>query len=208
MIKLPIENKEFEAINVMLAKTGQVPMISFSDSEGVDPQMALNTLRQVSSMIQAEGWYFNTEHGYPLTRDEGGRITVAEDIIRVDVDAAYVNMCNADPIQRGNKLYDRRGHTYIFADDIEATVVRLLPFGELPEIARQFITLKAAQSFQTEVLGSDTIDQLLIREVERTRAQFYAEHTRVSGLGFLTGTRKSTFGRNIPFSALAHRRLR
>lgn len=200
-------SKEFDAINVMLAKIGRVPMISFDDSEGVDPQMARNTLRQTNALVQAEGWYFNTEHNYPLERNADGEIYIDADIARVDIDAAFINRHGIDPVQRGTRLYDRANHTYVFENDIEATIVRVLSIEELPELARQYITLKAAQAFHAEVIGSATIDQLLSRDTERARTQLYAEHIRVSGLGLFSGMKKSTFGRRIPQKALLWKEL-
>ena len=58
-------------------------------------------------------------------------------------------------------MYDRIGNKYTFDDDIEVDMVVLLPFDEIPEVARRYITLRAARTYQQRILGNDTLSKML-----------------------------------------------
>ena len=60
-------------------------------------------------------------------------------------------------VLRGNRLYDRRNHTFKFDKPIRVDTVILLPFDQLPEVAREYITFRAARIFQERVVGSDLL---------------------------------------------------
>lgn len=144
-----------EAINHMLGTIGESPITTLSGDLTVDVLNATQVLSQTLKDVLSEGWYFNTEHNYPLTRDGNDEILIPGDIIHVDVNPASGS--NLNVIIRGTKLYDLTNHTTEFDDDIEATVKRLIDFESLPLSARTYIMHRAARVFQGQQLGDTNI---------------------------------------------------
>jgi hypothetical protein len=60
---------------------------------------------------------------------------------------------------RGNKVYNRKDHTFTFSKAISVDMVVLLEWDDLPEPARQYIVSRASREFQRRVVGSGQLDQ-------------------------------------------------
>lgn len=145
---------ELEAINTMLSTIGEAPVNTVEDNGIVDAVIARQILRSTSREVQARGWHFNTERGFLLTPDSEGFITLPPTVLRVDT---VEESQDIDVVLRGNRLYDRRNHTFKFNKPIRVDAVILLPFDEIPEVAREYITIRAARIFQERVVGSDSL---------------------------------------------------
>lgn len=148
-----VSTTELEAVNIMLDCINEAPVSSLTGSGLVDVAKAKDTLSEVSREVQEKGWHFNTEYDYPLTRDVDGYIPLATNMARVDVNECYTRH---DAVQRGARLYWLNEHTYVFDQDLEGEVIFYLPWTDLPQAARQYITIRAARRFQGRQLGSDT----------------------------------------------------
>ena len=109
-------------------------------------------LNDVSRTVQSKGYAFNKEYEFPLSRDTDGLITLAPNMLQVDVDDCFHGV---DPIARGLALYDRKNHTSIFTADLTATVVILLPWDSLPQAARNYIAIRAARAFAVRMQTGD-----------------------------------------------------
>jgi hypothetical protein len=146
---------ELEAVNILLAATGESPVSSLSDSGLADVAEAKATLDEQSRLVQSRGWSFNTEYEYPLVPDTDGFITLPQNTLKADLGRGFFQV---DAVQRGLRLYDRKNHTYMFESGRSLTgdMVFLLGFDELPQAVRYYITVKAARVYQARVLGSDT----------------------------------------------------
>lgn len=144
---------ELEAVNVMLSVIGEAPINTLEGAATVDVIQAKAILSQVSREVQSVGWHFNTERDYPLLPDVNGNIILASNMVLVDADTE----ADIDVAQRGNKLYDRKNHTFKFTKSIKAEVIYLLSFEELPQVARQFIVVRVARIFQDRMVGSETL---------------------------------------------------
>ncbi|QDB71020.1 tail tubular protein A [Bordetella phage vB_BbrP_BB8] len=148
---------ELEAVNLMLDVIGESPISSLNDSAVVDAVKAKAVLSEVSRAVQQKGWHFNTEKDYELVPTVFEKeIQLPGNFLRVDTvgpDKA------TDVVQRGNRLYDRRKHTYKFDKSLKVDMVVLLPFEELPEAARYYIAVRAARVFQARTVGSESLYQ-------------------------------------------------
>jgi len=143
-----------DAINTMLGTIGEAPVETLDGAVPVDVQTAKSVLAEVLKEVLSQGWHFNTENDYPLTRTAENKIIVPSNAIHVDLnDDIYRN--ELDVIIRGQYLYDRKNHTYIFEKDLKVTIMQLFDFEELPELVRNYIKLRAARVFQGRILGSD-----------------------------------------------------
>lgn len=153
---------ELEAVNVMLAVIGESPINSLNSPAVVDAVTAQAVLSEISRAVQSTGWHFNIELDYTLTP------TVFEKEIQVPGNCLRVHTSGddrfTDVTQRGTRLYDRKNHTYRFDKSLKVDMVILLPFTELPEAARYYITIRAARTFQARTVGSEALYQFTAQD--------------------------------------------
>ena len=165
---MPTLTTKLETVNSMLGHIGETPVNSIADTNAlpVSAAMAVTIVDEVSREVQAEGWHFNTENNVELTPDSQGNITIPEDIIELDVADKTI-----DVVQRGLSLFDRRTNTTTFKDKITVSLIRLLDWDSLPEVARRYITLRASRVFQGRVVGSRELEALIARDEFQARAR-------------------------------------
>lgn len=145
---------ELEAVNRLLINIGETPINTLENPGVVDAVRARQTLFDTSRGVQAHGWHWNRDRDFPLTRS----FPLNEILLPASTLTVTFRGRPEDTfVLRGRRLYDARRHTYSFAQDLVADVVTFLPFEEIPEPARQFITLSAARTFQENAIGSDTL---------------------------------------------------
>ena len=156
-LEVPTVTTELDAVNTMLEAIQTAPISAFTDPVPAEIVSARNLLEKVSVKVQTKGWHFNTEHKYLLTPDSiDNFITLAPNIVRVDLN----DIATHDVVQRGTRLYDRLNRTFVFPAgvDLEAEVTILLGWSELPEVARAYITLRAARNYQQAIVGNLELD--------------------------------------------------
>ena len=142
-----------------------------------DVSLARNILAEISRETQTEGWQWNTEDDYPLTPDAAkGEIKLPPTAIRVH----FREPDGRELTIRGQRVYDRVNHSFTFPSGtrIPVTLTLLLPFEDLPEAARRYVTLKAARVFQERTVGSGTLYDFQQADEARARALMLAEERR------------------------------
>jgi hypothetical protein len=121
----------------------------------VDAVIARQILETVSREVQARGWHWNIDKDFLLTPSFPEKeIILSPTTLRIDTVGPDEGI---DVVLRGTRLYDRRNHTYQFDNPITVDIVSMLEFDELPEIARQYIAIRASRIFQERVVGSETL---------------------------------------------------
>ena len=65
---------------------------------------------------------------------------------------------------RGGLVYDVTNNTDKFDGQIEVEAIVLVPFEELPEAFREYITIKSARLFATRYLGDELAMNALMQE--------------------------------------------
>ena len=149
---------ELEAVNVILSTIGEAPLNSLSGSLPVDGTMAKNVLSEISREVQSSGWHFNTHYKSTLTRDTNNNIPVATNVVRVELDPNLESKGDYDLVQRDGFLFNMAKNTDIFDRNFEdVTQVLLLPFNEIPEQAKRYITIRSARVFHDRTLGANTL---------------------------------------------------
>lgn len=168
---------ELEAVNVMLSSIGEAPVSSLT-SGLIDAELAETILGNINREVQSQGWNFNREYNYPLTPDSiSQEVTIPTNTMRVD------GMSKTDKIdvtQRGTRLYNKATYTYVFEGIVKVNITFLLGFTDIPEVARRYITLRAARVFQDRTIGAsdlhtfqqrDELEALIeLRELESDHA--------------------------------------
>ena len=164
---MPALSTKLESVNVMLGNIGESPVtqIDTPSSLPISAQTAIVVLDEVSRDVQSEGWHFNTVNKTTLSPNGSNEIVLADDVFHVDtLDHSR------DIVQRGTKLFDReKNSTTVFTQDIDVRAMFLLDFTDLPEHARRYIMLKASRVFQARVVGSQELEQQLLREEIKAR---------------------------------------
>ncbi|WP_043879574.1 tail protein [Azorhizobium caulinodans] len=156
---------ELDAINTMLSIIGEAPVNRVEDTGLVDAVMARQILDETMRQVQSHGWHWNTDKNVVLVPSfpAPGDVYVPDNTLQVDAMDPSI-----DVVQRGNRLWDRRNNTFKFSVPVEVEIVRLLPFEELPQIARHYIMVRAGRIFQDRVVGSETLSGF--NDKDETRA--------------------------------------
>ena len=175
---------ELEAINTMLSTIGESPVNTVEDTGNVDVVIARQILQTVSREVQARGWHFNTEINYTITPDSEGYLVLPNTVLKVDT--VYPDS-SKDVVVRGSRLYDREKHTYVFIDAVKVDMTILLPFDELPEVARNYATISASRIFQERVVGSDTLHAFNSQDEARAMVSLMEYEADTADLNILSG---------------------
>lgn len=156
MAQLLTPTTELEAVNILLGTVLEAPVNTLLGTTSADAQRAIAVLSEVSREIQQDGYNFNSEKGYTLAPDAfTGEIPLPLNCLNVD---SVQQDAGIDVVARGKRLYDRVKHTYRFDRSITVDMTVLLPFDELPEAVRRYITIRAARVFQKRTLGDGSLD--------------------------------------------------
>jgi hypothetical protein len=189
---------ELEAINSMLSAIGEQPVNSTEDN--VDAVMASRILNEMSRAVQSEGWYFNREKNYKVHPDLSGKIQIPAGVISYVSSAGHNS--RHDLVQRGGLMYDLRNHTSDFDSPVVLDVIWLVDFLDLPTTAQQYITIKAARKFQTDVVGDNTLNSFIEKDEFAARVALLREEQRSNNHTFMQRGRQSMQGLNVPNRAL------
>ena len=164
--------QELPAINQILSSCGQAPVTTL-DQTNPDVAIAYDTLLQVSREVQSEGWTFNAEYHYEMTRDASGEVAIPNNMIQIKLTENSAN-AEFDCIRRSGKLYDRQHHTYdlsdISGDNIECDIVWEFDWVDLPEPVQNYITARASTFVSQRIVGSTDQYSMLQQQEALARA--------------------------------------
>ena len=136
-----------------------------------DVAIALNTLREVSREVQAEGWSFNKEYDYPITPDNNDEVKIPSNVLQMDLTTTRTENLNRDSVNRGGKLYDRTAHSYKWTDaTVYVDIIWEMDWGSIPEPIQAFITARAASIVSSRIIGDPNQYQMLQQKEAFTRA--------------------------------------
>jgi len=142
---------KLQAINTMLSTVGEPPINSLT-AQRADALIAQNILDEVSREVLTYGWHFNTDVDIVMSPEtSSGYIYISDSVVRIDMDTAYSAY---DVVIRGNKLYNKKTNSFVFGEDIKVVQVHLMDFDEMPEVAKRYITIRAARIYQDRMVGS------------------------------------------------------
>jgi hypothetical protein len=146
-----------EAVNEMLASVRESPVDSLTDSLPALAGQAYLTLGRVKRAVLRMGWTFNTEKDATLNRDVTAHtVSLGEDVLKVE----FGQNCPMEPVLRGNRVFDQKTNSYtLSADILTKKIVRNLSWDDLPDTARQYISMRAARLFQARVLGNEQLER-------------------------------------------------
>lgn len=141
---------QLDAVNSILAAAGSPPVNTVESPTTQDAASALALLNDSVRQLCQASWDFNTDYEVTLEVTLGtGNIDIPDSYVSVTVpDMPWV-------VLRGSKMYDRDSQSYVFETALDATVVRVAEWDELPEVAKTFATKYAAVRFYRGYRGND-----------------------------------------------------
>tara|TARA_R110002012_G_scaffold78578_1_gene200136 strand:- start:2983 stop:3621 length:639 start_codon:yes stop_codon:yes gene_type:complete len=178
MQQLKQTETDLSSVNSILGAIGQAPISSVYQKQGtellyVNPEVALihQLLMEVDRDVQNEGWIFNTEFNFPLLANAEGMVFIPPNVLRMDISEGQV-IRDLDPVKRGDRLYDRHHHTYIFPTDrtLFFDITWKWDFDELPSVFQRYITLRASGRAATQMVTNPQLVQLLQTQEAQARA--------------------------------------
>jgi hypothetical protein len=175
---------ELAAVNVLLSAIGESP-VSTIEGEAPEAVAAQNLLREISLAVQSKGWPWNRDYQVALTPDVTGRCPLPASALKLA--GAYPGPHSGSLVERKRFVYDNLNHSYVFEDSIIVDLVTKLAFEDMPEAARRYITIRAAQQFQGRVQTSLAVDRILNSEVTDALATLEEEVDEAEPHNQLTG---------------------
>lgn len=158
---------ELEAVNTILEVIGESPISALEVAGLGEAAIARNLLHKTSRAVQMVGWHFNAETDYTLSLTADKEIPVPANTLKVDTTREYADY---DVTQRGSRLYNKGTKSFTFDKPLKVDIVFFLPFEDLPEAARYYITVRAARIFQDRFLGDDGIHTYTTQDEESALA--------------------------------------
>lgn len=153
-------------LNACLGTMGEAPLNAITDAHPLR-YAALQQLENENRRVQTIGRWFNMEKITLSPQASDSRIYLPGDGLAFRHKTRNI-------VKRGRTLYDLEHGTNIFTEDVEGTLVRLVPFDDLPESAQQRIGYHAIVLFQTEYDG----DTAKTRMLQTTEARAVMEESR------------------------------
>ena len=173
---------ELDAVNIILAGIGEDAVPSLEGDIAGDVATALLRLRTTSRSLQKQGWHFNIEPEVKLLKDGSGQVRVPNNTLAIKT---APDSDEFDLIQRGLFLYDRIKSTIVLDQDITAEITYFLPFDNLPEYARWYITVMAARRFLDGVMGDAASHQFSKQDELDAKRDFLDAELQASKLNLL-----------------------
>lgn len=173
---------ELEAVNIMLSAIGEAPVNTLDDAGTYDLAFAKRILAEVDREVQSFGWRFNSDTDVDLAKDGNGHINLPANLLRVRLK----EVSGIEPVIRGSQLYDRKNKTSVFTLNLVAErVVYRLPFDDLPETARHYITARATRRFQDRVQGDHAQHQYTTEDETAARSILRKDQADTTHLSML-----------------------
>ena len=128
---------------------------------GTDGETAKRIIRNTMIEVQSRSWYFNTDYNFDLVPDSNNFISMPPNVLRVDFgNTGYKHRY----ILKNNKIYDVLNHTYMITQPVQADMIWLTDYNDLPPEAYEYISARSARKFQQKVIGAIETDQFTVRD--------------------------------------------
>ena len=171
-----------DVVNECLATLGEVPLNTLAEPHEFKAS-AQRYLSRANRRIQSTGYWFNTESATLAPAPLTGHITLSGDTIswRSGVRARdTLTLEAAQPwlVQRGTRLYDTRNRTYVHTLPAIGTLIREVPFEDLPPVANDLIAAEAVLRFQSSFDADNSKRQELAQAWSLATTALRAENIR------------------------------
>ena len=166
------ESPELKAINQILSSIGQAPVTDLNQTNP-DVAIAYNTLLEVSSDVQSEGWTFNKDFNVKVYPQADQTIPWGENILEMNIsqDPTKIERALHKTVKREGKVWDRQNQTFLFPKEwYYFDIMRLYNFEDLPIPIKDYVVAKAASRVSQRIIGDATQYQMLQQQEAVCRA--------------------------------------
>ena len=143
------EQMLMDAVNILLETINEEPIEDPEDYDNIiEARQARSKVVEVKRAVLSEEWDFNRDENFtfPLTVDN--EVVVPTNVLDITAN-------NADVIMRNWKLYSKSNQSYVFEEEVPATVVWDLDFNSITHPLRHYITIRASRIFQARRIGDE-----------------------------------------------------
>ena len=165
---------ELEVVNDLIGSIGERPVNALSDPRPL-VAIARARLKEANAREQSKGWWFNTEL-VSLAPTTSGEVILPEGTLKVDPTDTTLNY-----LQRAGKLYNMAAgdaDPYNIGASVDVTLVRLVPFADIPAPAQVAIAAAAKLFFLQGQDGDTDKISLAMKAYQDATVELRAEHTR------------------------------
>lgn len=195
-----------DAVNVCLENIGEQPVDSLNNEQIQDARIAERTLLEIHKEGQTKGWSWNTEYGYPFSRNsKTGEIETPENVVQFSVNRYQYN---GRYQLRGTRVYDLLNRSFIFNDtltELQADVIFLLAWDDVPEAYNRWVTIRAARIFSDRTLGSEALFKYTAKDEADAQAELERVEMQQEAPNMLSGP--YAFPTYQPHTGLMNRRV-
>jgi hypothetical protein len=158
---------EMTAVNILLDIIGEMPVNHIEGSTNADVIRARRNIAEASRSIQVKGWHFNTNRNVTLTTADDGTISLPTNVLTFDATRP-----TDDYVVREGKVFDRINGSFDIGINVVADLTVLLDFENLPEPARQYITMVAGRRFSNRTAPDRLVYSFVKEDENEARATF------------------------------------
>lgn len=137
-----------DAVNVLIRSLGEAPVNSIDPPPHMDAQDALAELASVDLEVQSRGWAWNREEDWQLSLDGDNKVPLPDMTLHMSrgkTETQYTRI-----VKRGGFVYNRELRTYQFSRAPKVDLIIRMPWDDIPQAARRYITLEACQRFHAQ----------------------------------------------------------
>lgn len=158
---------ELDAVNMCLGTKGLEPVDTINPVD-VEQASILNALNAVDLEVQTAGWAWNTNYNLTLPLNSQGHAPLPDQTLVVS--AAYWGGRLIAAVQRGQELYDSLNNTLVWPSAPIVDLTFRAAFTDIPQAARNYISLLAGHRWQAKSLGSPVTLRITTEEVQFAQA--------------------------------------
>lgn len=158
-----------KAVNQILRYLNIPPVSSLTASD--TSYTADKLLSEMERIVQAEGWHYNTERDYTLTRDGNSQILLSQVALPVlQVDADKYNDYKYNIVVRDNKLYNIAKASFTFSSSVKVQLILQHTWDNIPAPIQRYIIARTAKELSASMGRADAVQALAVEEA-RARAE-------------------------------------
>jgi len=182
-----------DAVNTCLFAIGLAPVNSIVNNEDLDVANALSAIRAQDLEVQSLGWSWNLTRQVRFLPNSAGHIQLPDNLLFVDKayrEREFVSSFSGTPCdvtERGDRLFDKENNTFVFEEGIVLDYITRFPYEELPEVAKRYIAIKAAQILQSSFEGYDSARIVTQEQVSSALVALERHEDRVRDRDLVTG---------------------
>lgn len=161
---------ELSALNIMATYLGIPALLDISDlAQEPDLLIAQRILNTTTREVLNRGLEINSDCGFTISPEIDGTILVPAGNLRWSVQYDYEERY----VERDGKVYDKRDMTDQFTGDLVIDVVWNFDFASMPEMIKNYITVKSSFRFVARMKGSDSVLNTIQQDLVDAEYEFH-----------------------------------